>query len=471
MKKLALVVLVCAFGAFAEPREFDSRAPVSLQGSGALHRVPLPFEAYRDARPDLADVRVLDARGKPVPFAWAGEPPAPEPQPEPIALPIFPVAGLAKTPALPAEVTVRAADGTLVEVRPSKGEARAAPPSAFLLDASQLKRRIAALVLDWDAAPGTQIVTVRVESSDDLRGWRSMGGGPLVKLEANGQRLEQLRVPLSPREAKYLRVTWEGASGFALTTARAEPQVTQPAPKRERRVVEAAKGGKAGELFFDLGARLPVEALRVVTAEPNTVVVATFHVRDKADGEWRVVAGGAFHRLRHEGGEIEPAPITVGRIAARYWMARLAPGSAPGAAPALEVQWRPAEVVFVAGGEAPYALAFGDPRAKPSALQLASLIPSYERHAEWALPQARVESVRTEPPPSFTQRWLRTLDTRKAFLWALLIGGVGLLGLFAWRLSRQASPARREPDPSPSGSPAQPAATPRGSTPTDGGAP
>ena len=44
------------------------------KASANLQRFVLPFDAYRDSRRDLADVRVFNANGEPVPIALAGEP-------------------------------------------------------------------------------------------------------------------------------------------------------------------------------------------------------------------------------------------------------------------------------------------------------------------------------------------------------------------------------------------------------------
>ncbi len=100
----------------------------------------LPFAAYRDTRRDMADVRVFNGRGEPVPIALAGAPEAVHEAPKTVALPQFSVSKLDAAPGGSAtEVTVRTADGTLVEVRGrGAGGAKTAVPAAYLLDASRL---------------------------------------------------------------------------------------------------------------------------------------------------------------------------------------------------------------------------------------------------------------------------------------------------------------------------------------------
>src|SRR5205814_8515747 len=61
MKGLLTAVLVfaaCAVAAQA-PSDFRSSASITPRAGSPLQRFTLPFEAYRDARADLADVRIF----------------------------------------------------------------------------------------------------------------------------------------------------------------------------------------------------------------------------------------------------------------------------------------------------------------------------------------------------------------------------------------------------------------------------
>jgi hypothetical protein len=93
--------------------------------------------------------------------------------------------------------------------------------------------------------------------------------------------------------------------------------------------------------------------------------------------------------------------------------------------------------VFVARGEGPFALAYGNPQATPVALPLATLIPGYERGAELRLPEAKAGAVVQGPPPSRWERIVGEAQPRRIALWAVLLAGVATLGVMAWRLSRQ----------------------------------
>jgi len=436
--RLAVILAFVALPAIADAPAFRSSAPLTLTGADALQRVALPFEVYRDARPDLADVRILNGVGEEVPYAWAGELDVAQETPAAIELPLFPVARVQPERASGDEVTVRTQDGTLVAVRTKR--AGKAPPraAAYLLDASQVKVPIGALDFDWKAGPGTQVVPLRVEASEDLRTWSRVASAPVVKVESAGQALSQPRVEFTRREAKYFRITWD-APAFALERVRAQPEPAVKPPPRLVRSVAATPGPKAGEYLFDLGARLPVEAFRIVPADANAVVSATVLARDDESAPWRLVAVAPFYRLQREGAEVQSPAVEIGRRPARYWMARFAAGSSSGPPPTLEAQWRSAQLVFVARGERPFSIAFGKPGAAPVALPVANIVPKYERGVETRLAQAQVGAVASGPPPSRWDRLAGELNARRIALWAILLGGVAALAFMAWRLHRQMS--------------------------------
>lgn len=436
--RLAAAILLAALPAFAQPpSQFRSSAPITLAGTDALNEVEIPVEAYRDARRDLADIRVFNKAGESVPYAWAGMPPPQLEATAPIELPIFPISRVeAAGGSSGAEVTVRASDGTLVSVK-SKGGAppkAKVTPKAYLLDASKATEPMRALAFIWKAAPGSEVVNVTVEASDDLRAWSRVAAGPIVGLEANGRVVAQPRVEFPARKVKYFRVTWDAPS-FEPTEVRAEHEPRGVLPTRQSMTVKATPGANAGEFTFDLGGRLPVESLRLIPGQPNSVLSTLMFTRDEEKDPWRPMASASFYRLDHAGKELQSPAIEIGRRPARYWLIRLAPGSSAGVPPTMEVAWRNPTLVFVAQGEGPFHLAFGNAQAPATALQLTALVPPTPQQLK--IGRAQAGPVRAGPPPTRWENLVGEMNARRIALWAVLFAGVAALGLMAWRLSRQ----------------------------------
>ena len=451
MRWLALLVgcaALCAFG--EEPADFSASAPVTPANADALQRFVLPFDAYRDARRDLADVRVFNANGEPVPIALAGEPDAVREAPRSVLLPLYPVSSLERaSTGEGAEVTIRTQDGTLVEVHGRDVAAKKeAFPVAYLLDASRLQQPLAALRFHWDRVPGAEVVPVTVEASDDLQAWWSAGHATLWRLRQGESDVSQVRAELVPASrAKYYRITWSGARVFRLHNVHGEYEAKLKSEPRESVTVEGRAGEKPGEFVFDLGARLPVEAVRVVPAERNSIASFKVFSRDPPDTEWHHVTDAVFYRLERGGHEIESGPAEIGPRSARGWMVLTDPrlGGVGTTPPKLEAQWRSAEVVFVARGAGPFRVAFGDRQAKPAWVSVAALMPDYQRGDELKLPLAAIGPVEGGPPRrvAFLPERFADIGPRKLTLWATLILAVAILGFMAWRLHRQMAESRK----------------------------
>jgi len=436
MKYAIALLLAAALPLHAQPpSQFRASAPVEVSGKDALHEVELPFEVFRDARRDLADVRIFNAKGDAVPMAWAGVPPPQLESSPPIELPFFPISTLEAVPGAGApEVTVRAADGTLVFLKGKQAAATAkSKPRAYLLDASKATERLRGLVFDWQAAPGSEVVNVAVESSDDLKTWSAVGAGSLVRLENSGRTLAQPRIEFAPLKAKYFRVTWNTPT-FTLNAVRAENERRGVAPKRHALSVPGKAGSQAGDFTYDLGARLPVETLRLVPAETNSVLSTAIYTREKADDPWRLFATASFYRLQRDGAEVQSPPIEIGRRAARHWLVRLAAGSSAGAPPSMEIGWRGVSVIFVAQGEGPFHVAFGNAQATSSALTLDQLVPTTPTAMN--IGTAKVGAVRAGPPPTRWEQIVGEMNPRRIALWTILVTGVAGLGFMAWRLAK-----------------------------------
>ena len=444
MKLRLAALLLTALPAFAQaPAELRSRADLTIESGDALHRFTVPADAYRNARRDLADLRVLNGKDELVPFAFAGESERGREAPVVTALPLFPVyppeRGVRPENV---DITVRAeANGTLVSVHRRDAKAPAAKPVSWIVDASALTQPMQALIAEWERGPGTEVVHARVEASDDLRSWSPVTSlSALVRLEQAGRKISQPRIEFAARKPKYLRITGDGPA-FQLTAVSAELTSAPAAVKRTLRRVPATAGEKTGEYLVDLGARLPVETVNVIFADNNSLAGAEILSRDATDAPWNSAGGATFYRLTLEGREVQSPALDIGRRPDRYWLIRTDPkgGGIGKTPPSLEVAWRPAQVVFIARGEPVFHVAFGRGDAVRSALPVEQLMPGYKRYAEFALPEAQVGAVTTSEPTTFERvtEKLGVTDGKRVGLWAILLIGVGLLGFMAWRLMGQ----------------------------------
>lgn len=451
MRRTALLGLaLLATTALAAPEaEYASQWSIAAPDDGAgAYRIMLDETVYREARsPALRDVDVLDGAGAAVPAQLFAPETAPALPPRHVPLRWFVLPASAGASGDDFSMRVeRGADGRVLRVEaqnasPSAGGGRVA--GGWLVDASELREPIEALVFEWE--PGADFDRgYRIEASDDLRDWRRLPvPAKLVDLSRDGERLQLKRVPVQA-QAKYLRLLpGTGAGTVPLRAVQAElaSAATAPAPQwrtLDARVVEE-RGGTHYE--FTLDGRFPIESADV-QVDGNSTAEWTLYSREDADAPWRLRAGPWIsYRIGSgdDGQRSQPQPVGRG-IRDREW--KLVPRTPSAQAPRLRLGWRPETLVFVAQGTPPYRLVAGSARAARGDAPVAQSLDAIRRVRGdgWQPPVATAGAIQ----PLAGERALRPApaqrDWRTWLLWALLAGGALLVAGFAVSLLRKPAP-------------------------------
>lgn len=462
-------MLVAGIAGAQTLQDFAASVELTVDGKQALYELAVPGALYEGVvRADLGDVRVFNGTNEIVPHAFRPRAPT---QPTPAdAIQLTPFVLTA-----PAGVATEGFNARIerdgnrfrfeVTDRPATATERVV---GYVLDTSQIERPIRAMRIDIGAMPGNVASSIRVESSDDLRSWRTVvSGAPIVRLEAAGQQLRQDRIEFSPLKAKYWRLSWTGERrALEVSAVEAELSTGPIEPAREWKEFVAAPTGKPGEYVFDTRGRFPADRLRFALPQSNTVAVVEILTRSRSSDSWRFVTTATIYRLMQDGTEVTSAPVPVPLTADGQWLVRVdqrGGGIGLGALSA-SIGWVPHRLVFVARGGTPFQLAFGSARAEPSSYRIDTLIPGYRSDQALEPGKAQAQGPAMQPVASATvQGTVRTISgdaarapstpTRLWALWASIIGGVLVLGLMAWKLSRQlAASTPRTTDPAPGSS-------------------
>jgi len=428
-----------------------------------LHTALLPLVVYRGVvSPDLADLRVFDAEGRELPHAVRvlddthevalGEQP----------LPMFPIYadparpdGALETVALTVQ---RDAHGTVIAIQPdAHGRASGAEmgagqppplglPIAYVLDASGLEHPIVALRVELPGDIGDHVLPVLVEASDDLGSFRTVASGqPLVRLDFGGARIVEDRIQLPEVRERFLRLRFPGRE----LPAPISSVIAEHGRRVERgelastRVRGSARAKEPFTYDFDAGGPVPVDGVRVVLPEDDSLVEVELASYAKRGDTPQPLWSGTVYRVRHDGALLEGPTIDLPRRADRYYRLRVAHkgGGVGRGTPELELRYRPHQLLFVARGQAPYQLAYGHHGAQPSSFapsELLALLPAAER-AELPASDTTLGAQRTRagsaaltppPPPPPLKRYA---------LWGVLIAATAALGIAAVRIGRSMS--------------------------------
>jgi hypothetical protein len=456
---LAAALAAAAAASAADEPAFRYSAPITVSAPGAFVQLPLPAAAYgRSASTGLADLRIIDARGERVPFAVLA-PRQPEAQTTEqqrdatlYALPTKPAAD--GSWAAPIDISV---DGDRISIkRLGHGStlgtttAPAVLSAGWLFDLGERQRDDPppqSLRVAW-SAPAEFTVTFRFETSDDLRQWRSGGSGQLMALASPTGPLTQPTVVLGANAGRFVRLIWTDAanapqlSGAKVIAAQAGSKVLD-APTE---LVIASSAEPAGSttsddaakraLHFDLGGTLPMAQLDLRWDSGTRVAPVRLQMRNATNEAWRELASAVFYRLER-GNEVASSPPLVVNAHARYVRILPDPRAAAldGAQTRLVVQAPLASLVFAAQGQAPYTLQAGAKVTTPSALPLATLVPSPDSERErfgraslgaWSEVSAVARAEQAQQQRAALRPWL---------LWSVLLAGVAALGFMVWRLA------------------------------------
>ncbi|MEO8298593.1 MAG: DUF3999 family protein [Burkholderiales bacterium] len=462
---LALLALLAAGAALAAaPAEpaYRYRAPIDVQRPGAFVQLPLPASAYAHGlQAGLADLRIVDARGERVPYAFLPPPPqaAPTPPPRDALLYALPRQRAASGDwALPVTVQVRGAEIRVQQQQRTSSTLADAVPPGWLFDlgtpragaATTTSTHSRALLLAW-SGPADFSAAYDLQTSTDLRHWAPAESGQLMALTSPAGPLTQPKVPLPADAARFVRLLWhEPATAPRLTTARllAEPLAgpaqevptwLEFAPTAAPKDVpkDAPPPSPHQALYFDLGGPLPVTQIDLTLGPGNRVLPLQIEGRAAPGQPWQPLAQGVIYRLEREG-QVNLSPPLALTAALRYL--RLLPDERAAAPPRdalrLRVQARLPQLVFAAQGQPPFTLLAGSPQAKAGALPVAALVPALQDErprfgqatlGAWSEDAAVAHEIDADQQRAAWRPWL---------LWAVLLAGVAGLGAMVWRLKR-----------------------------------
>lgn len=450
------------------PAAYAIRVPVTLAADAPLQRILLPAEVLvRLQTPGYADVRLFNGAGQPVPMALAGVAAASAPE-ESVSLPAYPILGAASTGVAGLEglsLRIEERQGQrVVQIDTASTTTTAGPATqqavrGALLDARNVQLPVARMALDVDL-PAGQPVTFRVQASKDLKHWQPLAETVLYRADAAAAptapgRLgnEQIDLQRADLKGHYLRVTWGDAAVTLRGATLATSTQTGPRARVSASLAVPPLGNNPRELVFALPFATPVAALAITPPGSNVLIPVRVLGRNHREQPWSPLASAVVYKMATGGKEQSSGPVELGGASVREIKIEADPKT-PGfaVAPALALQFEPAQLVFLASGQGPFTLAAGLPGATAAAsafLPLASLVPGYQPAQENQLPVALADVARADitggqpadgalVPAAAASGGI---STRSAVLWGVLLAGVAALGLMAWLLLRQTKQA------------------------------
>jgi Protein of unknown function (DUF3999) len=416
--------------------DFAYTAPLTFEGQDALYQTTLPLSVYQHTvRGDLGDLRVFNAQGEIVPHRLSLPARSNSGQTAYASLPFFPLLG-------PVNSLKQNISGTLINIGSTGKSATPAVLSAYIIDASALKLAVQALELEWEDSKENFVGSLTIDSSDDLKHWITVvRHAPLAKMQFGGHTLQQKRVEFPALRGKYLRLSWPADQRpLKLSSLRTELSSARVEAMPNWQIAQAsAVADKVGEYEFDLAAHLPLQKVRMLLPQRNTLVQAVLFSRARREDSWQPVSNSVIYRLQQQGQDLHSEDITVANNH-RYWLLRVAQnnGGLGSGIPEMQAAWLAHQLHFVTRGTAPFQLAYGSSGVNPAEFQFQSFLAAgTAEQADIHIPVAHTGAQQILGGTDKLQARAPELPWQKISLWIILGIAVLLLGWMAYRLLKQ----------------------------------
>jgi hypothetical protein len=448
-RALAAMLTLHAAHAFAQPPspdEFAWRAPLQVPAGSSHVRIELPVQALTKLQSnDARDVRVFNAAGEAVPYAWItpaaeARPPEEKTRSHP-ALPLYTTTTTAAKPSGSVQVQINGErGGQSVWVRMDGQPAADARRLNSVLFATREERKPISAVEVQAVLPANTPIRVTASTSADLAAWTPASvRGRLYRFEGDGApanlRLE-FDHPLA-LEGRYLRLDWGSQEGVSISSVTGILASGAPTPRRLRIELPPARETAPDAAEIATGFATPIAAIALVTARDNTLVPVRVLGRNDDSQPWRSLGQTVVYRLGNNGEAVSNPPLELHGASARTL--RLLTMDGATLAP-IQIQafaeFAPRQLVFVASGQGPFMLAAGRERTDTAALPSATVTGMLGDRKIEDLPLAQIGTA-VEIQPSRWAALVPAAPGKSVVLWAVLGLGVLLLGAVAWSLLKQ----------------------------------
>ena len=441
-----------------KPGDFAMNVPVQVSGQNGVVQFALPLSVYQYAlNAELADVRMFDEAGSPVPFALTDSTARPTTEWREAPATLFPVQAEPTADRSGLELDVRAAsDGTVLAVHAKRnGKSKAASLQALVLDigASREHETLDSLQFFLPSGMTTYRGELAVEQSADLKLWDRVAQSRIDWLTdaAQTNSLINDRIELSRHVGRYVRIRWIDGEPVQFARVLARWRTTKAAVDDTLQVTLAGRPGRfPGDWVYSASPALRAQEIGLDLPTANTVLPANigyYRQQPPPKREWLFipVAQNTFYRLTQNGSERVSSRIRIYPLALGEWVVR--PQSPIAPPPALVLRWKPQTIVFNAQGSArEFVLAFGADANKlrqwtTSLTSLSRVAPEFSAAELARLERATLGEVRSAQLGHVEHVGERAdasvSSVRTKILWSVLVVGVLLLAAMTWRLYRQ----------------------------------
>ena len=433
-------------------------------GEGTYVEASLTHDIYRySASTQLNDLVIIDKLGNKLPYSIGQlTPGAANHQLDSNPVHFFPVALGAPPEAL---LTLSSAsiriDNNQISVSAEKKDnshvnEQGLPIEFYVVDISERRKRLDALIIDWQPSEANQLLEVEVSGTNDLQNWQKINQSTLVQLQKNDHSLTRNRIELQlPEQAyAYLRLKFlRGGEQLVLEkiTAQNSDQQLNAQPQdqwelsgqlaEDQKSFTRTNGAtEVAAWEFERSDQAPLQTLSLQLGQLSYGDKFALYSRNSSKKAWRPVAQGIWFNAQVGSDWQHSDPINLPQNSDSYWRLELNELVRSQVTPILQFSRPLQRLQFIANNNSPYQIAINDTATSDNRSISTAIFNQLLRNKELAW--VSVELVELNPDINSFARQVARVSWMSFLFWGVLLLAVGMLVWVAVRLVGQMKAAQ-----------------------------
>jgi hypothetical protein len=425
--------------------DFATGYQLITNADAAIYRLLLPENVYKTAvRSDLGDIRVFNQDNQRVPHAIRRTEMKQTGDAIRINLPFFPVHSednkINKNENI--DFTINE-DGTIIQIKTIGNElvAENAEIDSYVIDLSDIRQNVDELEFGLTGKEGGYIERASLQYSNDLNNWSTLVSNiTLTELDYGNHVLRNNKIKLPNKKVKYLKFSWRDHNNrIQIRSIHATLNSVRTERERQWSVVTGKPSEEEKQIYdFDTGGLFPVDRVNIVLPEDNTLIEAVLRSRKDKETDWRLRHTGLFYNLNVKGNYLERGPISLSLTTDRFWQLEVKTEDGLGQeSPRLKFAWAPDDIYFLARGQGPFKLAFGNSQADVPGRPINVLmnVLGEDQESDFIGEAILGDELMLMGEDALQSKLV--IPWQRILLWGVLVTGVLIIGVMAIRLFKQ----------------------------------
>lgn len=423
--------------------DFSHHAVLS-EGSSSLREVALPTDVYKKMhRNDLGDIRVFNAEGQPVPHQFSRTKAVGSSKVLTMVFYPFDKQQAENTGNIQVIIKQKADEQSLrINQQNGSNMPNKSEEYQYIIEntfAKNKDEKLCQLKFEWQQPKPTMVLGLKLETSADLQNWRTLKSrANISKLNYSGSELVRDKVKFSCTTQKYLRMRWlKPQQGVHLKSIQGTYR-----KKGEQATQWTSLGNPQTDSdnnwLFESNVVSAFSQMEFIAPQDGLLYKGTLYSRKNDNDKWRYRANVTQYRLKLGDDTFESSPLKISASNNRYWKLELSTEAqfTESQLPEIRVAWKPRKLLFLAQGNGPFTVAFGNQAVtKTSNNNLQGLIKDLSDSG------VKPDLVKLGDIVQANKKLIKgdTFNWKKYLLWLVLILGTMLMAFMAWRLFQQMS--------------------------------